>query len=428
MRRGIARRASWLLALAAVCVASAAGAPVASAVILHLRDGRTVSYQPVRGAAAPLAAAPFASGKRNLLYHGGPVMPSNANYTFYWAPSGSAPYATGYQDGIDTYLQRLSSDSGGDQNVDSVSAQYTDAGGEAASYSSTFAGRIVDTNPYPANGCVAAAVCLTDAQIQSEVRSYVEAHGLPADLRHEYFVLTPPGVESCFEATSTECSAGTAAPAYCAYHGDIAATSGKIIYADDPYVVGVEGCDRGEGQRPSESPAEAALQGGLSHEHNESITDPELNAWSGPEGYENGDKCRTLAESSELGTPLGTAPDGSPYNQVVGGGLYLYQQEWSNIGRTCLQRLAPSPPVVSKLSPKKGPAAGGTVVTITGSGFTGVTEVLFGGVKAAYAVGSASSISATSPPGAPGTVGITVVAEHGSSAPSKKARFKYTKK
>ncbi len=413
-----------VLVLAAICAAAAA--PGASAVIVHLRSGRAISYQPVRGAAAPLAATPFASSKRNVVYHGGPVMPSNANYTFYWAPSGSTPYASGYQEGVDLYLARLAHDSGGDQNVDSVAAQYTDSAGEASSYSSTFAGRIVDTDPYPANGCTAAVICLTDAQIQAELRSYIASHGLPADLEHEYFVLTPPGVESCFEAASDECSAGSASPSYCAYHGDIPVSGGTIIYADDPYVVGTSGCDRGE--HPSGSASEAALQGGLSHEHNESITDPELNAWYGNEGDEVGDKCRTYVESSEIGQPLGTAPDGAPYNQLVDGGEYLYQQEWSNLGSTCLQRLAPAAPVVTALSPKKGPAAGGTAVTITGTGFTGVTEVRFGATAAAYAVGSPTSISATSPAGTVGTVEVTVVGEDGSSAPSKKARFKYTKK
>jgi len=40
-----------------------------------------------------------------------------------------------------------------------------------------------------------------------------------------------------------------------------------------------------------------------------------------------------------MGTPLGTAPDGALYNQVINGHFYWYQEEWSNIGHTCLQRL-----------------------------------------------------------------------------------------
>ncbi len=143
--------------------------------------------------------------------------------------------------------------------------------------------------------------------------------------------------------------------------------------ANDPYTEGVEGCDSGE--HPSESPAEGTIQGGLSHEHNESITDPELDAWFDAKGNEIGDKCRTFVPATEYGPPLGTAPDGAPYNQVVDGGLYLYQQEFNNETLECAQRLAPAAPTVSKLSPKSGPAAGGTTVTITGTGFTGVSAV-----------------------------------------------------
>ena len=54
---------------------------------------------------------------------------------------------------------------------------------------------LVDTDPYPASQCPAngpATNCLTDAQIQQEIASFVTAHHLPTDLSHEYFLLTPP--------------------------------------------------------------------------------------------------------------------------------------------------------------------------------------------------------------------------------------------
>ena len=40
-----------------------------------------------------------------------------------------------------------------------------------------------------------------------------------------------------------------------------------------------------------------------------------------------------------MGTPLGKAPDGASYNQVINGHFYWYQEEWSNQGDECLQRL-----------------------------------------------------------------------------------------
>ena len=420
---GRSMRRALVVSLATGLLA-AMSATGASAVIVHVGSHKTLSYQPLRGAHT-FAATPFANSAK-LLYHGGPVMPSNTNYAFYWAPSGSASYAAGYQSGVNRYLEDLAHDSGGTQNVDSVATQYTDTSAQAANYDSHFAGAIVDSDPYPANGCTAAAICLTDAQIQAEIKSYVKSHGLPEDLTHEYFLLTPPGVESCFSAVATECSAGTATAAFCAYHGAITDGASTIIYANDPYVVGISGCDSGE--HPNNSPSDAALLGGLSHEHNESTTDPELNAWYASSGEENGDKCRTFTDSSEYGTPLGKAPDGSRYNQLVNGDEYWYQQEWSNEGTTCLQRLGTVTvsPVVSKLAPKTGPAAGGTSVTITGSGLSGATGVSFGAKPAAsFKVNSSTSISAVSPAGTSGIADVTVTTAGGTSAIAKGDRFKY---
>ncbi len=77
----------------------------------------------------------------------------------------------------------------------------------------------------------------------------------------------------------------------------------------------------------------------------------------------------------------------------------------------------PPAPTVTAVSPNSGPAAGGTGVTITGTGFTGATAVDFGGSNAATGVivNSDTSISATSPSGS-GTVDVTVTAPGGTSA------------
>jgi hypothetical protein len=416
-------RAFLLLAVLTVAML-AAGATSASAVIVKLPSGKRVSFRPLYGARAQSLVQPFAGS--NLVYHGGPVMTSNTNYTFYWAPSGSPAYPSGYQTGINKYLEDLAHDSGGNQNVDSVATQYTNSAAEAVAYDSHFAGAIVDTDPYPKNGCKAATICLTDEQLRAEIKSYVTGHGLPHDLAHEYFLLTPPGVEDCFSAGGTECSAGTTKGAYCAYHGSISVTGGTIVFANDPYVGGISGCDSGE--HPNNNLSDSALLGGLSHEHNESITDPELDAWYGAEGAENGDKCRTFEEASEYGAPLGTAPDGSRYNQLINADEYWYQQEWSNAGSTCKQRSAVAlvTPTVTKLSPKAGLAVGGTSVTITGTGFTGASAVHFGSTAAAsFTVKSATSITAVSPAGTSGYVDVTVTVPGGTSATSSADLFKY---
>ena len=107
-----------------------------------------------------------------------------------------------------TYFKDLAHDSGGHQNVDSVSAQYNDLTGAFSRYQATFGGALVDTDPYPPTQCPAAptpvTACLTDPQIQTELTNFVTGLGLKTDLSHEYFLLTPPHVETCF--TNTDAS------------------------------------------------------------------------------------------------------------------------------------------------------------------------------------------------------------------------------
>jgi hypothetical protein len=83
-------------------------------------------------------------------------------------------------------------------------------------------------------------------------------------------------------------------------------------------------------------------------------------------------------------------------------------------------------PVVTGLSTKKGPAAGGTSVTITGTSFIGVTAVKFGSTNAAsYEVNSATSITAVSPAGTTGAVEVIVTTPNGESGITSKDRFTY---
>jgi hypothetical protein len=402
-------------------VALALGAGNASALIVQVGGG-TVSYRPVRGA----GVNGNGSSKALLEYHGGPVMPSNTNYTLYWDPTGGPEYPPAYQSGLNRYFEDLAHDSGGLMNTDSVLAQYGDGAGEFANYNSHFGGALIDANPYPANGCPAAPTCLTDQQLRAEITSYVEANKLPTDLQHEYFLLTPPGVESCLEAVGHACSAGTKHAAYCAYHGDISVSKGVIVYANDPYVNALN-CDTGE-EHPNNNPSDATIGGGLAEEHSESVTDPELNAWFDRKKMEVFDKCRTFKAATEFGEPLGKAPDGSNYNQVINGDLYWYPQAWSNNAGECVQRAA-ARPTVKKVSPKSGSKAGGTSVTITGTNFVNPATVKFGATPAKEVkVNSATSISAVSPAGAPGLVDVTVTSASGTSAITKKDHFKYKPK
>ncbi len=78
----------------------------------------------------------------------------------------------------------------------------------------------------------------------------------------------------------------------------------------------------------------------------------------------------------------------------------------------------PAPPAITSLTPTHGPVAGGTAVTITGTGFTGATAVTFGGTPAAaFTVVNDTTIAATSPAHAVGPVNVTVQTPNGVSGP-----------
>jgi hypothetical protein len=87
----------------------------------------------------------------------------------------------------------------------------------------------------------------------------------------------------------------------------------------------------------------------------------------------------------------------------------------------------PAPPTVSAVSPTSGSSAGGTSVTITGTNLTGATAVRFGSANATgVTVNSATSITATSPAGAVGTVDVTVTTPGGTSPTGSVDQFTYT--
>jgi PKD repeat protein len=350
---GIRRGRTVLVAAALIAMMLSPAVAASSASATSPTPARVpASFVPLRSAVKNAAGSVNVSGE--LDYNGGPVMPSNTDYIVFWSPGGLGAYGPGappeYVTGLEQYFMDLAHDDGSHQNVDSVGTQYNDLTGSVARYAVTFGGVLLDTNPYPPSQCpVNSPVieCLSDGQIQHELEKVVTANHLTRDLSHEYFMMTPPHVENCFTNDPSSsppfggCSAGeipSSLAFYCAYHQNTSIAP-MLIYSNNPFVVGNPGCD--DGNHPN-GPSDGELVGGLSHEHNESVTDPLPNdAWTNGigrrHGEENGDQCDFI-----MGNPLGTAPNGAVYNQVINGHFYWYQEEWSNQGRTCLQRLTPS--------------------------------------------------------------------------------------
>ncbi len=369
-----------LVAATAIC---ATMATTAGAVVTNTPDGGRIGYLPLSQAASPSGGAPIHStvptGEPPLEWHGGPVMHSHAAYAILWAPSGFS-FPAGYAGAIEAFFKNVAADSGRSTNVYSVGAQYTDGTGNAT-YSDSFGGSVVDTHAYPTSGTCAPYTgffgveytsCISDQKMAAEVNTVVTEQGWPRGLGAEYYVVLPPHAGSCFEATGTSCFDLE----YCAYHNY--AESANVVYANISYSPGdVLGCGVGEYPNGHSNGNVDDTLSSLSHEANESITDPTLEAWYDEEGYENGDECRNTPFEEDYGAPLGGST-GSLFNQEIGSGHYYLQQEWSNNIDDCAQRVEAASPAIS------GPSqlAPGQSGNFDGSGsLPGETEIVSYGWK-----------------------------------------------
>ena len=275
----------------------------------------------------------------DLPYDGGPVLHSNRTHPIFWEPAGSAlTFDPGYEALIEKFLIDVAADSHKTSNVYGLSGQYTDSTGTAA-YASTYAGAVVDTDALPPNGCTEPptgpgwSVCLTDDQLETELEHVVAADDLPTNGGNIYFIITPNGFGSCTDASSSSCALGGRANGYCGYHSE---TPNRILYAVIPYNA-VAGHCQSNNPRPNSSTADPTIST-ISHEHNETVTDPDGNAWIDSQGDEEADLCLT-----SFGPSLSAArdPGVTPWNETINGDHYFLQEEWSNANSACEPRAKP---------------------------------------------------------------------------------------
>jgi hypothetical protein len=371
------------LLLGVVCVAVAIGS-------LQSARGAAPQTPAHIGGVVPVIGKQVGDAGLPLVYHGGPVMTTNKTYAIYWVPNGYS-IASGYDTKINQFFGDVAHDSNMGTNVYAVDTQYS-----SIQYSSSVGGSWTDTGSFPSSGCPTyedVTECLTDAQIQAEVDHAISVNGWTRSGTNMFFVFTPALVGSCFDSSGSEC----AYTAYCAYHGT---TNSGAIYANQPYAAH-GGCDQGEYPNGSSNQADPTINV-VSHEHNEAITDPQLNAWYDQGGSEIGDKCAWLFG------PL-QGPAGGEYNQTINGHHYFLQMEWSNTNPnlTCVQTYSIGGgggggggiPKVTTFFPTAGFV--GTSVTINGQHFTGTTTVSLGGKNETFTVTSDTKITAKIVSGTP---------------------------
>jgi sugar lactone lactonase YvrE len=110
------------------------------------------------------------------------------------------------------------------------------------------------------------------------------------------------------------------------------------------------------------------------------------------------------------------------------GGTYYFRLVAQNAGGTTYsheQTVVAANPVITEVKPNSGPQAGGTKVTIAGSGFSGTSAVEFGQTPAqSFEVESESKITAVAPTGS-GSVDITLSSPSVTSATGPADKFTY---
>jgi hypothetical protein len=298
-----------------------------------------------------------------LTQHAGPVVGTAAQTgevtitPIYWTPpgygfvdaSGANFDNTAYSTVINKYITDTAADSGKTTNVYANNTQYqqTVNGVTTSIHYLIHAGTpITDTNAFPTAGqCTVTApytACITNQQYQTELQSILTARGLPADLGHIYVLLFPYAVQEQFTGSSGPAVLSDAY--YCGIHGSFSAKGGgTALFVEQPF--DTTSCFATSIPVPSEAGSTAINT--LSHEINETITDPLQGAnrdWIDSGGNEIGDEC-----ANNYGPQLGTFDQGigygpQPYNAVINGHDYYTQTEFSNsayaalgVGKGCVE-------------------------------------------------------------------------------------------
>ncbi len=345
-----------------------------------------------------------------LQYHAGPVIHASDSYAIYWDPL--ELYNSQWMRLIDGYFRNVGEGSGEPGNVFGLNAQYGETGfgtGPAASEKakeahaadqSTFRGAYTDTGSYPSSGCTEPAeiACLTDQQIRTELQKVIKSGALPGasgtvpggKSTPVYYILTPPGVTVCTDASSAStCSNSSALEAetqeikkgevthpaetgICGYHSAINPHGASpIVYAVQPWIAGDAGmftetaspltttgtsagvlaCQNNKTlQEPNQigynpfsyygAGLADVIVGDLANEQSNIAVDPLLNGWyqnAAPAENgdpEQGDMCQFVFSTGE--TPAETIESlthaGSESSESIGSGSYYLHWGFNSSG------------------------------------------------------------------------------------------------
>ena len=240
-----------------------------------------------------------------IRYHGGPIMLGTTKVYVIWYGSWTGNTALTL---VPVFVPAL-----GGSSYFNINTTYTDASGAKVTNALGFGGQTTDA--------YSRGKLLGDSDVAMVVANALAAKKLVRDPSGIYVVLSSADVNE----TSGFCTR------YCGWHtyGTLNGAQTRIAYVGNPDRCPTA-CEAQTARSPNGNPGADGLVSILAHELDESVTDPNLNAWFDAQGAENADKCAWT-----FGTTR-TVANGSKANVKLGGKDYLLQQNWLNAGAgTC---------------------------------------------------------------------------------------------
>jgi hypothetical protein len=251
-------------------------------------------------------ARPSSNG---ISWHGGPVMlgTPTAYYIWYgnWNQSNGTDNAAGQ-----SILTNLAQSIGGSPYFNINKTYYS---GSTQTSSNSVSGAVA----YGGSTTVGYThgTSLSDSTIGQVVFDAINSSALPYNTNAVYFVLTSSDVT----ASSGFCTQ------YCGWHtaGSLR-SSGDIKYAFIGNAARCPSSCEAQTTSPNGNAGADAMASIVSHELEEAVTDPQLNAWYDQRGQENADKCAWTFGTTQ------TNANGSKWNVMFGNTQYLIQRNWVN--------------------------------------------------------------------------------------------------
>jgi hypothetical protein len=270
------------------------------------------------GHAVPAAAPPTGQAVvtgNGINYNGGPVLKNTVPiYIIWygnWNGTGSNTQAT--VNLVNTFIGGLSN-----SGYEKINTTYGDTTGNVSG-AMTLVKQVFDTGSQGTK--------LRNNRISAAISAQLTSGGLPTDPNGVYLFLTSSNVSESGFCTQ-----------FCGFHTHQTLNGADIKWA---FIGNPDRCPSGcEIQSTGPNSPSAGVGGAdgminvITHESEEAITDPDLNAWFDSAGNEDADKC-----NFKFG-PTQTASNGSRFNQTFASHNWMMQMEWENSrGGGCDQTL-----------------------------------------------------------------------------------------